>query len=144
MNRALVTGLFVTACFGLALGSLSGCDDKKGGPKLAPSASALASSVLPPSAKATRFTIAPTSETSLTLEAPDLLEVTRHVRLDRRVQRAELRAVPLVLDLEVDPGLVLGASWRPAPTALRCGDRKQAAAYHRARDAALRAGRIRV
>jgi polyisoprenoid-binding protein YceI len=72
MIRALVTGSFFTACFGLALASLSGCDDKKDGPKLAPSASALASSVPPPSAMATRFTIDPKSETSLMLEAPDL------------------------------------------------------------------------
>jgi hypothetical protein len=65
MIRAFVTGLVVTVC-------LSGCDDKKDGPKLAPSASALASSVLPPSAMGTKFVIDPKSETSLMLEAPDL------------------------------------------------------------------------
>lgn len=72
MIRALATGLAVTTYFGLALASLAGCDDKKDGPKLAPSASALASSVAPPSAMTTKFAIDPSSETSLMLEAPEL------------------------------------------------------------------------
>jgi polyisoprenoid-binding protein YceI len=71
MNRAL-GGLVTATCVALALASVAGCDDKKDGPKLAPSASALASSVPPPSAMATKFVIDPKSETSLMLEAPDL------------------------------------------------------------------------
>jgi hypothetical protein len=70
MIRALV-GLGVTACLGLAFAGLSGCDDKKDATKLAPSASALASSVPPPSAMAMKFVIDPKSETTLSLEAPD-------------------------------------------------------------------------
>lgn len=73
MIRALVTGLAVTTTIGLFVASLSGCGDKKDGPKLAPAASALASSTPPPSAMATRFAIDPKSETTLMLDAPDLM-----------------------------------------------------------------------
>lgn len=72
MIHALGKGLVVATWFGLTLASLTGCDDKKDGVKLAPSASALASSVPPPSATTTKFAIDPTSESSLMLEAPDL------------------------------------------------------------------------
>jgi polyisoprenoid-binding protein YceI len=72
MMRAFVTGVLVTTCLGLVTASLAGCDDKKDGPKLAPSASALLSSAPPPSAMVTKFVIDPKSETSLMLEAPDL------------------------------------------------------------------------
>ena len=68
MTRAIVTAVAVTAL----LASIAGCDDKKDGPKLAPSASALATSAPPPTAMATTFVIDPKSETSLMLEAPDL------------------------------------------------------------------------
>jgi len=48
----------------------TGCDDKKDQAKLAPSASSLASSAPPPSAKAMKFVIDAKSETTLSLEAP--------------------------------------------------------------------------
>lgn len=66
MSRAFVTVLTVTAC----LATIAGCDDKKDGPKLAPSASSLASSTPPPSAMAMKLAIDPRSETTLLLEAP--------------------------------------------------------------------------
>jgi hypothetical protein len=72
MMRALVTGVLVTTCSSLAMASLAGCDDKKDGAKLAPSASALLSSAPPPTAMVTKFAIDPKSETTLMLEAPDL------------------------------------------------------------------------
>lgn len=68
MTRAIVTAFVVTALFA----TIAGCDDKKDGPKLAPSASALASSVPPPTAMTTKFAIDPKSVTTLMLEAPDL------------------------------------------------------------------------
>jgi polyisoprenoid-binding protein YceI len=64
MSRAIVTALAATVC-------LVGCD-KKDGPKLAPSASALAPVSPPANAKATKFAIDPKSETSMMLEAPEL------------------------------------------------------------------------
>lgn len=68
MIRGLVMAVAVTALFA----TMAGCDDKKDGPKLAPSASALLSSAPPPTAMATKFAIDPKSETTLMLEAPDL------------------------------------------------------------------------
>lgn len=68
MIRRVVTALVVTTC----LAAIAGCDDKKDAVKLAPSASALASSAPPPNAKTMKFAIDPKSETSLMLEAPEL------------------------------------------------------------------------
>jgi hypothetical protein len=71
MKRTIVSGCVTGALVGFAVLAAVGCDDKKDAPKLAPSASALAPSTPPPpGAKVMKFTVDPTSVTSLSLEAP--------------------------------------------------------------------------
>jgi hypothetical protein len=70
MKRTIVSGCVTGALVGLVVVAAVGCEDKKN-PNLAPAASSLAPSTPPPpGAKVVKFTVDPTSVTSLSLEAP--------------------------------------------------------------------------